>query len=118
MKDLLRYFTREPKKKSASAASSHNSGRNQGLEDFLWPMPSKPAGLLPYNLISIVLHDFLKDEKIRDLQRRRSSDQDYDPTTLYIPPNAKITPSMEIQISQKMNEICTMVSLLVNKPYK
>lgn len=41
------------------------------------------------------LPSFLKKENIKDSQRRRPNDPDYDPSTLYIPPGEKFTPAMK-----------------------
>ena len=35
------------------------------------------------------------EENIRDMDRRRPNDPNYDPTTLYIPATEKFTPAME-----------------------
>lgn len=45
--------------------------------------------------------DFLQPEKIRDAQKRRPNDPDYDPTTLYVPTEFlhTQTPGMQIGIA-------------------
>lgn len=42
------------------------------------------------------LPDFIKEENIRDAEKRRPDDPNYDPTTLYIPPDKwkEFTPAL------------------------
>ena len=40
------------------------------------------------------LPDFIRKENIRDANKRRPDDPDYDASTLYIPPSQKFTPAM------------------------
>lgn len=56
--------------------------------------PVKQASHNSFEESDYDLPQFLKKESIQDIERRRPADPDYDPTTLYVPPNEKFTPAM------------------------
>ncbi|TTI76911.1 DNA mismatch repair protein Msh6 [Bagarius yarrelli] len=64
--------------------------------------------------------DWLKDGRRKDARRRRQSDQDYDPTTLYVPEEFinKVTPGMRRWWQLKSEMFDTVIFYKVGKFYE
>ncbi|CAG9323485.1 unnamed protein product [Blepharisma stoltei] len=84
---------------SYSSENSENIEGSLAKLEFKSNSKPKPTPMSPPSPSSnddeYEMPEFCRPEKIQDKSRRRPEDPEYDPSSLFIPPNQKFTPAME-----------------------